>query len=214
MRLRRKKNLIPRLERCGDIWIREPALKKGQWLTDHTAGTLHLEIGCGRGKFTVETAEARRDVLLVAIERERNAMVIAMERAMERELQNIRFIDGDARALAELFAPGEVARIYINFPDPWPGRRHEKRRLVSPGFLELYRGILTPGGEIHFKTDNRLLFDYAIKQFPGTGYTVEELTYDRHAAGPVGVMTNYEQKFYEAGIPINRCVARWDGAER
>ncbi|MCL2562916.1 MAG: tRNA (guanosine(46)-N7)-methyltransferase TrmB [Oscillospiraceae bacterium] len=208
MRLRKKKNLTPRMERCGDIWVKQPDTRRGQWLQDRTETELHLEIGSGRGRFTVETAASVPSALLVAIEREPNATIVAMERARGMELGNILFVDGDAAKLTEMFAPGEVARIYLNFSDPWPARRHEKRRLTSPGFLEMYRRILTSDGEIHFKTDNRPLFDYSVRQFPACGYALDEVTYDLHEQDIVGVMTDYEAKFHELGLPICRCVAR------
>ena len=208
MRLRNKKNLIPRMERCGAIWVREPNAFRRRWLAERSEGELHLEIGSGRGKFTVETAASRPSALLVAIERESNATIVAMERAERLGLGNILFVDADAEELLDMFGPGEVTRIYLNFSDPWPSRRHEKRRLTAPGFLDLYRQILAPGGEIHFKTDNRPLFDYSVRQFPSSGYTLDEVTYDLHGQGPSGVMTDYEAKFHAEGLPICRCVAR------
>ena len=207
MRLRNKKNLIPRMERCGAIWVKEPNALRGQWLAARPEGALYLEIGSGRGKFTVETAAALPSALVVAIEREPNAAIVAMERAQSMGLENILFVDADAAGLLDMFGPGEVTRIYLNFSDPWPSRRHEKRRLTSPGFLEIYRQILVPGGEIHFKTDNRVLFDYSVKQFPACGYMLDEVTYDLHGQGITGVMTDYEAKFHAEGLPICRCVA-------
>ena len=211
MRMRKKKNLETRTQNCAPILMQNPAELRGNWLDQRREQALYLEIGCGKGKFTVETAGAQPDALHVAVEKERNAMVIAMERALDVELGNLLFIDIDARHLTELFASGEVARIYINFPDPWPGERHAKRRLTSPLFLDLYKQILKSGGEIHFKTDNRPLFDYSIKQFPLQGFLLDEVTTDLHTPAPCGVMTNYEQKFHELGVPICRCVARWEG---
>ena len=209
--MRKKKNLAQRMEHCGDIWIKTPSDLRGTWLAGRETEALHLEIGCGKGKFTVETAESQPEALLIAIEREQNAMVIAMERALGLGLSNILFIDGDAEALPELFGPGEVSRIYLNFSDPWPGPRHAKRRLTSPQFLALYKQILAKGGEIHFKTDNRALFDYSIAQFPACGFSLEQVTKNLHNLDPQGIMTDYEQKFYEMGTPICRCVARLNG---
>ncbi|MCL2588915.1 MAG: tRNA (guanosine(46)-N7)-methyltransferase TrmB [Oscillospiraceae bacterium] len=211
MRMRRKKNLDTRLERCGDLWVREPEAMRGRWLEGRTEPELHLEIGCGKGRFTRETAAAEPGALLIAIEREQNVFCLAMEGAQAMGLTNLRFIDGDAAKLNELFAPGEVARIYLNFSDPWHSRRHEKRRLTAAGFLEIYKQILAPGGEIHFKTDNRPLFDFSIAQFPACDYVLEQVTTDLHGAGITGVMTDYEEKFHEMGTPICRCVARWEG---
>ena len=208
MRLRKKKNLAPRMERCGDVWVREPELLLGRWLLDRDLTAVHLEIGCGCGKFTVETAAAEPGALLVGIEKVPSALVRSMERAGAMGLSNALFINGDAEKLLEMFGPGEVSRVYLNFSDPWPGRRHEKRRLTSPGFLARYAAILAPGGEVHVKTDNRALFEYSVKQFPACGYTLEQVTTDLHGAGPVGIMTDYEAKFHEMGLAICRCVAR------
>ena len=208
MRMRKKKNLVPRMEQCGAIWIRNPAELQGKWLSGRSEQALHLEIGCGKGLFTVNTAEREPDALLVAIERYQNALVTAMERTMARELSNVLFLDEDAAQLTELFASREVSRIYLNFSDPWPSSRHAKRRLTSPGFLDLYTKILTSDGEIHFKTDNRDLFDYSIAQFPACGYVLEQVTFDLHSGGIQDVMTDYEQKFHEMGTSICRCVAR------
>ena len=103
--------------------------------------------------------------------------------------------------LRDYFAPGEVERIYINFCDPWPTNRHARRRLTHPDFLERYRGVLTDGGEIHFKTDNRGLFEWSLFQFPKAGYELREVTRDLHADGIRGVMTDYEEKFHSLGTP-------------
>jgi len=156
----------------------------------------------------VETAAVEAEALMVGIEKVPSALVRSMERAGAMGLSNVLFINGDAEKLLEMFGPGEVSRIYLNFSDPWPGRRHEKRRLTSPGFLARYAAILAPGGEVHVKTDNQALFAYSVKQFPASGYTLEQVTTDLHGAGPVGIMTDYEAKFHEMGLAICRCVAR------
>ena len=136
-----------------------------------------------------------------------DAMILAMERVRERGIKNVRFIDGDAIKLAEMFAPGEAARIYINFCDPWPKSRDAKHRLTFPGFLRLYADVLPLGGEIHFKTDNTPLFSWSLEQFENEGWALSEKTNDLHANGPVGVMTDYEAKFHAQGFPINSVVA-------
>ena len=116
------------------------------------------------------------------------------------------FVDGDAARLREYFAPDEVDRLFINFCDPWPSNRHARRRLTHQNFLVLYRGVLCTGGQIHFKTDNRDLFEYSLFQFPKAGYALSEVTRDLHANGIRGVMTDYEEKFHNLGTKINRCV--------
>ena len=206
--MRKKPNLIPRMERCASVLVTQPEDRRGRWLEGTGCGGLVLEIGCGKGRFTAGTASGLSGTLYVAIERVPDAMVVAMERVCAAGLTNVRFIDADARRLGDLFAPGEADRIYINFCDPWPSRRHAKRRLTSPDFLKLYEQTLRPGGEIHFKTDNAPLFEYSLECFRKRGWSVSEVTRDLHADGPVGVMTDYEEKFYGQGVPINRCVAR------
>lgn len=207
MRMRKKKNLLPRMERCEDILVRDPFQMRGHWRERFRPDCeLRLEIGCGKGRFTVETAAAEPDVFFVAVERVPDAMVIAMERAKGLGLTNVAFVCGDAAQLEEMFAPGEVDRIYINFCDPWPSKRHAKRRLTFVKFLLSYRNVLSEGGQIHFKTDNRPLFDFSLTQFPKAGFTLSEVTNDLHANGTCGVMTDYEAKFSAEGVPINRCV--------
>lgn len=209
MRMRRKPNLIPRMKRCADVQIKDPGDYKGQWLEvcgDYSA--LYVELGCGKGRFTAETALAMPETLLVAVERVPEAMVIAMERVCAREIANVRFLDMDVLNLSEVFGPGEVGRIYINFCDPWPGNGHSKRRLTSMGFLDIYRQVLCMGGEIHFKTDNMPLFAFSLMQFQKAGFELSEMTKNLHGDGPQGIMTDYETRFYAQGTPICRCVAR------
>ncbi|MDR4033037.1 tRNA (guanosine(46)-N7)-methyltransferase TrmB [Dysosmobacter sp.] len=207
MRMRKKKNLIPRMERCGDRLIREPYSMPGKWRElMPQARELRLELGCGKGRFTAGTAAAEPDVLFIAVERVPDAMVMAMERCAAQGLTNVFFIDANADQLPLFFAPGEADRVYINFCDPWPSNRHAKRRLTHPDFLLRYRQVLAEAGEIHFKTDNRDLFEWSLFQFPRVGFGVSEVTRDLHADGIHGVMTDYEEKFHNLGTPINRCV--------
>ena len=136
-----------------------------------------------------------------------DAMILAMEKIDRRGLENVRFIDADAKLLNSIFAPDEADRIYINFCDPWPKSRDAKLRLTSPFFLRVYADVLKAGGEIHFKTDTTPLFDWSIEQLEAEGWQLSEVTHDLHANGPVGIMTDYEAKFYEQGMKINRLVA-------
>ena len=145
-------------------------------------------------------------MLFVAIEKVPDAMVMAMERAAALALKNVFFVVGDAALLPDYFAPDEADRIYINFCDPWPPKRQAKRRLTHRGFLTLYRKVLKMGGQIHFKTDNQPLFAFSLEEFPQAGYALSEVTRNLHGDGPQGVMTDYEAKFYDQGIAINRCV--------
>ena len=208
MRMRKKKNLVPRMERCGDFLIRDPYDRVGRWRElMPKAKELRLELGCGKGRFTAGTAVAEPDVLFIAVEMVPDAMVVAMERCVGAGLTNVYFVDANADQLPCFFAPGEVDRIYLNFSDPWPSNRHAKRRLTHGNFLRLYRQVLKMGGQIHFKTDNQPLFEFSVDEIPNFGFTLSEVTRNLHEHGPVGVMTDYEAKFYEQGLPINRLVA-------
>ena len=206
MRMRKRNNLEPRMEACSAIWLRDAKSLRGKWRTlMPEARELRVEVGCGKGKFTVETAAAEPDVLLIAVERVQEAMLLGMERALEMGLKNVFFLSLDAAEIEEYFADGEVDLLYLNFCDPWPRKKNAKRRLTYRTFLRKYQRILRRDGEIHFKTDNAALFEWSLGEFEACGLEIRNLTRDLHKDGPVGIMTGYEEKFYELGTPINRC---------
>ena len=206
MRMRKMKNRDSRMEACGGLRIQEPAEKKGDWRSLKPGCTaLWVEVGCGKGKFTAETAQANPDVLLIAVERCREAMVVAMEKARNMGLTNVFYIDMDVANIEEIFAPGEIDRLFINFPDPWPRKKNAKRRLTHRTFLDKYCRVIQAGGEIHYKTDNAPLFEFSVEEFAACGLEVKELTRNLHENGIVGIMTGYEEKFHSLGTPINRC---------
>ena len=206
MRMRKKPNLEPRMEACAQWRIADPEAHRGSWRQLYPeCKALWVEIGCGKGKFTVETAQANPDVLLIAIERCREAMVMAMEKARDMNLTNVYFIDMDVANMGDCFDVGEIDRMFINFPDPWPRSKTAKRRLTHRNFLGIYRKVIADGGEIHYKTDNAKLFAFSLEEFEAVGLETKNVTRDLHANGPVGIMTGYEEKFYALGTPINRC---------
>ena len=208
MRMRKKKNLVPRMEKCAACQVKDGFALRGRWREAlmPEAGELRGELGCGKGRCTAETARLNPDVLFVAIEKVPDAMVVGMERAMALGLKNVFFVVGDAALVPDYFEQDEVDLIYINFCDPWPPKGQAKRRLTHRGFLETYRKALKPGGQVHFKTDNQPLFEFSVLEFPEAGFELSEVTRNLHGNGPQGVMTDYEAKFYEQGLPINRCV--------
>ena len=200
------KNLDSRMETTSAFLIRTPEDYKGGWRKLKEGCTaLWVEVGCGKGKFTAETAAANPEVLLIAVERCREAMVIAMEKAQAMGLTNVFFIDMDVANIEAIFAAGEIDRLFINFPDPWPRKKNAKRRLTHRGFLDKYCRVVKENGEIHYKTDNAPLFEYSLEEFAACGLQVNALTRDLHANGIVGIMTGYEEKFHALGTPINRC---------
>ena len=206
MRMRRMKSLEPRMEKCAGLRVMEPQTLLGHWrerMPDCTA--LWVEVGCGKGKFTAETAQANPTVLLVAVERCREAMVVAMEKAQSMGLKNVLFIDMDVAEIESVFAPGEIDRLFINFPDPWPRKKNAKRRLTHRGFLDKYCRVVKQGGEFHFKTDNAPLFAFSLEEFAACGLETKNVTDDLHKEGVTGIMTGYEEKFHALGTPIHRC---------
>ncbi len=206
MRMRKKHNLEPRLAACSAFQVAAPEEKKGAWralMPD--CRELWVEVGCGKGKFTVETAQANPDVLMIGVERCREAMVMAMEKARDMGLTNVFFVDMDVALMEGCFTPGEIDRLFINFPDPWPRSKQAKRRLTYRTFLRLYSRVIKDGGEIHFKTDNAKLFEFSLEELELVGLPTKNVTRDLHANGPVGIMTGYEEKFHALGTPINRC---------
>ena len=194
------------MEKCAAYRIANPEENKGCWRDKMPqAKALWVEVGCGKGKFTAETAQANPEVLLIAVERCREAMVVAMEKARDMGLTNVFFIDMDVANIQEIFADEEIDRLFINFPDPWPRKKNAKRRLTHRGFLDKYCHVVKTGGEFHFKTDNAPLFEFSVEEFAACGLEVKNLTRDLHANGVVGIMTGYEEKFHALGTPINRC---------
>ena len=194
------------MEKCAHLLAAAPEEFRGRWLERFGYSGLHVELGCGKGRFTVETAKVSQEVLFVALEKSADAMITALERAAAAELQNIRFANAFADNLTDYFAPDEISRIYINFCDPWPSNGHAKRRLTYRLFLERYKQALRPGGDIQFKTDNLPLFEFSLHEFSLCGFTPSEVIYDLHKNGPAGVMTDYELKFYNQGSAIYKCI--------
>ena len=190
--------------------VQNPEELKGHWQeyfeNNHP---IEIEVGMGKGRFIMELAEKNPHINYVGIERYPTVMLKALKKREQMELSNICFMCVDAKNLAEIFAEGEVHKIYLNFSDPWPKERHAKRRLTSPEFLAVYNKILKPSGVVEFKTDNRGLFDYSLEAIPEAGWIVERHTFDLHrdemAEG--NVMTEYEAKFAAEGKPICKLTA-------
>lgn len=204
MRMRNRAHLEERLDACRDITLNDLTIPEGK-----KGKPLHIEIGCGKGGFITQTAIKNPSIEHIAVEKVANVIVLAMEKAKALEIKNLSFICGDFRFLSESIKDGSVDRIYLNFSDPWPKKGYAKRRLTHDGFLEIYKRILAPGGEIWFKTDNRILFDFSLESFQNGGFSVSSVTYDLHNSDfKDNIMTEYEERFSSIGTPICRLVAR------
>lgn len=166
---------------------------------------IRIEIGMGKGRFIHTMAKEHPDVNYVGIEKYSSVLLRAIQKMEEEELPNLKFIRMDAEDLLKVFGPGEVDRIYLNFSDPWPKDRHAKRRLPSREFLARYDVILKKDGQLEFKTDNRMLFDFAVDELAPAGWKASVVTYDLHGDDKLmegNVMTEYEERFSSEGNPI------------
>lgn len=211
MRMRKKKNCDIRLDKSGSLWIRNPEDFSGKWKEEFgNSNPIHLELGCGKGKFICEMAQKYPDINFIAIEVVKDVMVIAMEKAEPLALNNLRFIIADAANLTEYFKTGEVSRIYLNFSDPWKKNKQAKRRLTHKNFLDVYKKVINIGDLICFKTDNQKLFEFSLNSFAQEDFKMSNITFDLHNSGwEDNVMTEYETRFSEAGMPIYRVCAEY-----
>lgn len=156
----------------------------------------------------LEMARAHPEINYIAMELQTSVIVSILDSQIEANLPNLMILHGHGGDLDEYFEKGEVAQVYLNFSDPWPKTRHEKRRLTSPKFLKQYESILSDGAEIHFKTDNRALFEYSLASMSQYGMTLQQVWLDLHKSNFEGnIMTEYEEKFSALGHPIYRLEA-------
>ena len=179
---------------------------------------LHIEIGMGKGQFLLTLALQNPSVNYIGIERYSSVLLrpveklASMQAAGETVPANLRFICMDAADISQVFAPGEVDRIYLNFSDPWPKARHARRRLTSLEYLARYDKILAPDGQVEFKTDNRDLFDFSLEQIETSPvWTLAACTFDLHhdpLLNQGNIMTEYEEKFSSMDHPICKLIAR------
>ena len=195
--------------------VQNPAECKGKWEQVFTQEQpIHIEVGMGKGRFLMDMAKLHPEINYIGIEMYDSVLLRALQKREKIEeegekLDNLKFMCVDARELSEIFAPGEVKKIYLNFSDPWPKDRHAKRRLTSEPFMEVYDKILASDGVVEFKTDNRGLFDYSLESIPAAGWEIREYTYDLHHSDMAGgnIMTEYEEKFSSMGNAIFKLVA-------
>lgn len=183
---------------------------KGRWATYF--GNNHpvfVEIGCGKGDFITKNAAENPEINFIGIERQTSVIAVAVRKAGE-VLPNLAFICDDATKLSDIFEIGDIKRLYINFCDPWPKKRYAKRRLTHRNFLQSYKEIFGQEGEVFFKTDNKNLFEFSLNEFCADNWKLSNITLDLHNSDFEGnIMTEYEKKFSEKGMPIYRLEARF-----
>jgi tRNA (guanine-N7-)-methyltransferase len=221
--MRRKRHLDERINDCGDILLffepREvygrPDEKNYVKIDKTTAfenpqNPLFLEIGCGKGGFIIEMAKQNPDKNFIALEKDDNVMVTAMENAISAGVKNLKFIICGAEQLLFLFSEDFFDGLYLNFSCPYPKGTYANRRLTNPKFLKIYEKILKKGANIIQKTDNRPFFEYSLESFKEYGMPVEEETFDLYASDYLSgnIATEYETKFASEGKPICRLKAK------
>lgn len=214
MRLRN----IPRADEVvknHPIAVKQVKENKGKWSAlFENEDPIYIEIGMGKGQFLLNHAKQNPNINYIGIERYSSVLLRALEKFDTEdfcELKNVRFICMDAMELAEVFELGEVARIYLNFSDPWPKARHARRRLTSTQFFAQYDKVLSEEGVVEFKTDNRPLFEFSLEQVEEAGWKLLAKTFDLHHDAQMNegnVMTEYEEKFSALGNPIHKLIAK------
>ncbi len=212
MRVRNRKGATELLEAHPQYVILNPADAKGRWQeifgNDHP---IHVEVGSGKGAFVSGMAKANPEINYIGIDIQKSVLSYALDKVLATGVPNIKLLWVDGSDLTEYFEEGEIDRLYLNFSDPWPKKRHEKRRLTYQSFLATYQQILPENGEIHFKTDNRGLFEYSLVSFSQYGMKLKGVWLDLHASDfKDNVLTEYEQKFANKGQVIYRVEAAFE----
>lgn len=218
-RLRRRTGTKELLAEMTDRVVLQPEKYRGRWREAFGNGKpIHVELGMGKGRFISRMSLQHPEWNMIGMDMYDELIRKASEKAEETRLawsdanegreppNNLRLALGNIERIEEMFAPGEIERIYLNFSDPWPKTRHAHRRLTHPAFLAKYRDLLNEDGEIHFKTDSRSLFEFSLNSFAEMELMMRNITLDLHAMGPApnNVMTEYEMKFSSQGVNIHR----------
>ena len=194
----------------SEFVVHEPETMKGKWReafgNDHP---VYVEIGMGKGRFLMDMARLYPEINFIGIEKYSSVLLRAVQKLEEEELPNVRLIRMDAEDLENVFAQGELDRIYLNFSDPWPPNRQRKRRLTWRAYLEVYDEILRQQGDLCFKTDNQRFFEWSLQEICQFGWLIQNISLDLHNSDFEGnVMTEYEEKFSAEGYRIYRLEAR------
>lgn len=186
---------------------------KGKWIDlFENKNPIHLEIGTGKGRFIIEMAKKYPNINFIGVEKYDSVLIKAVKalETLEKPLDNLKLVLFDAENINDIFEK-DISLLYLNFSDPWPKSKHEKRRLTSHRFLEKYDSIFANEKKIIQKTDNKEFFDFSLESIKSYGYTINEVTYDLHSLNDAeNVETEYEKKFSDMGVKINRLKATKD----
>lgn len=212
MRLRNKPWAKPLIQENPQYVVTDPAALRGNWQSRfEKEQPLYIEIGMGKGRFIVEMAKKYPERNFIGLEMQTVATGIALKKQLEAKLPNLQLVCANGSGLTEFFELNEVSGIYLNFSDPWPKNRNEKRRLTYKSFLAQYEEVMQADGHLEFKTDNRGLFEYSLTSLNNYGMVFDQVWLDLHQTPDVedNVMTEYEEKFSQKGQPIYKLEAHF-----
>ncbi len=220
MRQRKLKNRTSRRENCENLRIpykipsfdlREIDNSRDYFDFEEIFGNrnpVYIEIGCGKGQFATEFAKQNPDVNIIGVECAPDVLVQACEKTQKLNLSNIKYLEMKAEYLPIFIKEKSVKGIFLNFSTPYPKKCHAKHRLTSPVFLDIYKKILCDGGVIAQKTDSQSLFEYSVESFSQNGFSLYNVSLDLHNSTFEGnIVTEYESRFSEQGLPIYRLEA-------
>ncbi|MCM6811210.1 tRNA (guanosine(46)-N7)-methyltransferase TrmB [Pediococcus pentosaceus] len=212
MRVRNKPWAPELIEAHPEKIVEKSQAFKGQWNQRfEKEQPIFIEVGTGKGQFIINMAKKYPQYNFIGIEIQKTVIAIALKNALEEEIPNLQFLYADGAELTDYFEDGEVSKVFLNFSDPWPKTRHEKRRLTFKTFLKVYEQILVKNGEVEFKTDNQGLFEYSLYSLNNYGMTFEGVWLDLHNSeeNEDNVETEYEHKFSAKGQPIYKLKAHF-----
>lgn len=203
MRLRKKPWAEPEM-RLDPKVLFQPDNMVGRWKELFgNSHPIHLEVGCGKGQFITEMALQNPQINFIAVDYQHEVLVYLLRRVNALGLANVRILPAQVEFLAHCFGKGEISEMYIQFCNPWPKVRHQKRRLTHPRHLTLYRTFLRESGWVHFKTDHEALYEDSLEYFAQCDFKAGYHTRDLHRDQKVFLLkTEYETKFTEKGMPI------------
>lgn len=207
MRMKLKKWSIPFLVEHPEVYISKERYQDEEFRTFISSPLLKLEIGPGKGDFIIQMAKKYPHYHFLVIELNVSVAAMTAQKIVKEQLMNVRLIQDDALVVLPLLNPKSIETIYLNFSDPWPKKRHEKRRLTSPRFLEVYKLALKDDGKIVQKTDQQSLYLFSLESYEANGWRVCEKNEDYQLDSNVDAMTEYEAAFRAQGHPIYRIIA-------
>ena len=210
MRVRNRKGATELLEANPQYVVLNPEDAKGKWHeifgNDHP---IHIEVGSGKGAFITGMAKANPEINYIGIDIQKSVLSYALDKVLEADVPNIKLLWVDGDSLTNYFEDGEIDQLYLNFSDPWPKKRHAKRRLTYHTFLSEYQLILQSQGQVELKTDNMGFFEFSVVSMNNFGMKFAGLWLDLHNSdeNEHNVETEYEHKFSSKGQPIYKLTA-------